>query len=68
MVTVSRNERERRNRRRGSREDRATVPFLVERRGQRGRGELGTAGSPERRAATHGDCLSRQQQVGRDQK
>jgi hypothetical protein len=27
------------------------VPFLVERRGQRGRGELSAAGSPERRAA-----------------
>jgi hypothetical protein len=51
MVIVSRNERERKNGRRGRREDGATVLFLVERRGQRGRGELGAVGSPKRRAA-----------------
>jgi hypothetical protein len=68
MVTVSRNEGERRNGRRGRREDGATVPFLVERRGQRGPGELGAAGSSERRAAAQGDCLSRQRWVGHDRR
>jgi hypothetical protein len=40
------------------------VPFLVERRRQRGRGELGVAGSPERRKVVLVLSCSRKKTMG----